>query len=285
VSVVVPVYNGEETIAECLDSLLALRYPAGLVDLLVVDNGSRDGTAAVLERYDRRIARLSESTRGPAAARNAGLRAAGGEVVAFTDADCRVDPDWLTAIVAPLADQGVGIAGGTIRALPPANEVERFGEAIHDHRQAIEVFDPPYAITMNWASRRAVLEELRGFDEDFRRGEDVDLSYRMIQAGYTLAFAPAAVVYHHHEENLAGLFREGFQHGFYGVFALKHHDQFVRRLGHSRMDWQGYVTIGADVLDWVRDRDRSRSRCDAVFNSGKKAGKLAGSLRFGYLTI
>jgi GT2 family glycosyltransferase len=285
VSVVVPVYNGEKTIAECLDSLLALRYPRDRLELLVVDNGSRDGTAAVLQRYGSRIVRLDESTRGPAAARNAGLRAAGGEVVAFTDADCRVDPDWLAAIVAPLADPRVGIAGGTIRALPPANEVERFGEVIHDHRQAIEVFEPPYAITMNWASRRAVLEELGGFDERFRRGEDVDLSYRMIQAGYTLAFAPAAVIYHHNEERLAGLFREGFQHGFHGVFALKQHEAFVRAFGHTRVDRQGYIRIGARMLDWARGRDRSTSGCDAVFNTGKKAGKLLGSMRFGHLDI
>ncbi len=199
VSVVVPVLDGEQTIGDCIDSLLRLRYPAERVELLVVDNGSRDGTAAVLQQYGSRIVRLDESTRGPAAARNAGLHAARGEVVALTDADCQVDPDWLTAIVAPLVDPRVGVAGGTIRALPPANEVERFGEVIHDHRQAIEELEPPYAITMNWASRHAVLEEFGGFDERFRRGEDVDLSYRVIQAGYTLTFAPTAVVYHHNE--------------------------------------------------------------------------------------
>jgi mycofactocin glycosyltransferase len=283
--VIVPVYNGEATIAECLDSLLELRYPDDLLELLVVDNGSRDGTAAVLRGYGGRIVRLDESTRGPAAARNAGLRAARGEVVAFTDADCRVDPDWLTAIVAPLADWSTGIAGGTIRAMPPVGDVERFGEVIHDHRRAIEVYEPPYAITMNWASRRAVLQELGGFDERFRRGEDVDLSYRMIQAGYTLVFTPAAVVYHHNEDRLAGLFREGFAHGFHGVLALKHHEEFVGAFGHTRVDRRGYTAIGASVLDWVRGRDRNRSRCDAVFNSGKKAGKLLGSVRFGHLDI
>ena len=251
----------------------------------MVDNGSRDGTADALRSYGDRIVRLQEATRGPAAARNAGLRGARGEVVAFTDADCRVDPDWLTAVVAPLDNPRVGIAGGTIRAIPPASDVERFGELIHDHRQAIEVFEPPYAITMNWASRRAVLDELGGFDERFRRCEDVDLSYRMTQAGYTLAFAPNAVVYHHNEENLAGLFREGFQHGFHGVHALKHHQEFLRGFGHARVDRQGYIAIGARMFDWARGRDRSTSRCDAVFNSGKKAGKLLGSMRFGHLDI
>jgi glycosyltransferase involved in cell wall biosynthesis len=283
--VVVPVYNGADTIGACLDSLLGLSYPRDRLELLVVDNRSRDGTANVLRRYGDRIARLEESTRGPAAARNAGLRAARGDVVAFTDADCTVDPDWLGSIVAPLEDAGVGIAGGTIRASPPAGNVERFGEVIHDHRQAIEVFEPPYAITMNWASRRSVLQELGGFDERFRRGEDVDLSYRMVQAGYTLAFAPDAVVYHHNEENLAGLFREGFAHGLHGVHVLKRHDEFVRAFGHTRVDRAGYVAIGASVLDWARGKDRARASCEAAFNSGKKAGKLLGSMRFGHLDV
>ena len=128
-------------------------------------------------------------------------------------------------------------------------------------------------------------EELGGFDERFRRCEDVDLSYRMVQAGYTLAFAPAAVVYHRNEDRLAGLFREGFAHGFHGVFALKHHAEFVQAFGHSRFDPQSYVAIGRRMLDWARGRDRATARCDAVFNSGKKAGKLVGSMRFGHLDI
>ena len=285
VSVVVPVYNGEATIAECVDSLLALRYPEDRIELLVVDNGSRDGTLGVLRRYGPRIVRLEESTRGPAAARNAGLRAAAGEVVAFTDADCRVDPDWLTAVVAPLDDPRVGIVGGTMRVIPAVGEVARFKEVIRDRRQSIEFFQPPYAGTANWASRRIVLQELGGFDERFRRGEDVDLSYRMTQAGYTLAFAPAAVVYHRNEDRLAGLFREGFAHGFHGVLVLKHHAEFVRAFGHSRLNWKGYTAIGARTLDWARGRDPGRSRCDALFNAGKKAGKLLGSIRFAHLDI
>jgi glycosyltransferase involved in cell wall biosynthesis len=282
---VIPVLNGERTIGDCIDSLLQLRYPTERVELVVVDNGSRDGTAAVLRQYAGRVVQLQEATRGPGAARNAGLRAAEGDVVAFTDADCRVDPEWLGAVIAPLEDPRVGIAGGAIRALPPANDVEQFGEVIHDHRQAIEVYEPPYAITMNWASRRAVLEELGGFDERFRRCEDVDLSYRMTQAGYTIVFTRAAVVYHRNEDRLAGLFREGFEHGFHGVLALKHHEEFVRAFGHSRLDGRGYAAIGARMLDWARGTDRRRSRCDAVFNSGKKAGKLFGSMRFGHLDI
>jgi glycosyltransferase involved in cell wall biosynthesis len=283
-SVVVPVRNGAGTLEECLASLLELRYP-GRLELRVVDNGSTDGTAEVLRRHGDRIVVVPEPTRGPAAARNAGVRGASGEVVAFTDADCVVDPDWLARLVAPLADPAVGIAGGRILARRPAGPVERFGEEIHDHRMAIEVYDPPYAITMSWASRREVLEALAGFDEGLRRCEDVDLSYRAVQAGYRLAYVDEAVVYHRNESGLPGLFGEGFAHGFYGVLASKRHGRFLRRLGHAAVNGRAYAEIGSRVVDWARGHDRARSRCDAVFNSGKKAGKLAGSLRFRHVDL
>ena len=285
VSVIVPTYDAEATIDECVRSLLELRYPPAKLELVVVDNGSRDGTVRALEQYGQRIAFLGERKRGAAAARNAGLRVANADVVAFTDADCTVESDWLRHLVGPLADPGVGIAGGAIRAAPQANEIERFGEEIHDHRRAIEEFRPPYAVTGSWASRRQVLQELGGFDERFLRGQDVDLSYRAIQAGYRLTFVAEAIVYHRNEDTLAGLFREGFVHGFHGVQARKRHEAFLRRYGHGRGGRPHYTEIGARLLDWARGRDAPRARCDAAFKSGKKAGRLLGSLRFGYLDL
>ena len=284
-SVIVPVRNGERTIDDCIRSLLELRYPADRLELRVVDNGSRDGTAEILQGYGDRIALLHERRRGPAAARNAGLRGARGEVVAFTDADCVVDPDWLSFLVGPLRDPSLGIVGGTILARPPANDIERFGEAIHDHRMAIEMYRPPYAITMSWASRREVLHELGGFDERFRRGEDCDLSYRLTQAGYAMAFVPEAVVQHRNESTLPGLFREGFAHGFHGVRVSKRHQEFLRQFGHGRVNGRAYADIGSRLRDWGRGRDRTRASSEVAFNSGKKAGKLIGSVRFRHVHL
>src|SRR2546421_3172407 len=92
VSVVVPILNGAATIDQCIRSILGLDFPPAQLEVIVVDNGSTDSTREVLGRYRDRIRVLSEPIRGPAAARNAGVRAACGRWIAFTDADCVVDP-------------------------------------------------------------------------------------------------------------------------------------------------------------------------------------------------
>lgn len=212
VSVIVAVYNGAATLAACLDSLRRLDYPAAQLELLCVDNNSRDGTPRLLAAHADRIRVLHEPVQGPAAARNCGLRAATGEIVAFTDADCTVDPAWLRALVPALADPGVGAVGGRILSRRPCNVIEAFGERIHDHARAIHEARPPYVITMNWASRRAVLEALGGFNAALPRSSDVDGSYRLLAAGYRLAYAPRAVVYHRNERTPWGLVHEGYVH-------------------------------------------------------------------------
>ena len=95
VSVIVPVYNRAKVIRPCLDSILAVDYPVDRLELIVVDNASTDDTPRVLEQYAARIRIIREAKRGPAAARNAGLRVARGEVAAFTDSDCQVEQSWL----------------------------------------------------------------------------------------------------------------------------------------------------------------------------------------------
>jgi GT2 family glycosyltransferase len=160
-----------------------------------------------------------------------------------------------------------------------------FGETIHDHRNAIEVWQPPYVITMNWASRKSVLTQVGYFDENFMRCEDVDLAYRVFQAGLRIVFAPNAIVYHQNESTYSKLFHEGYLHGYYSVQALKKHRTLLQHFGHRRFQIESYAALFTSFKASLSSPRSAQARCEFIFNSGKKIGKLRGSLRFGYLDL
>jgi GT2 family glycosyltransferase len=194
VSVVVATYNRQARLGRLLDSLGAQRN-APPFEVVVVDDGSTDGTGRVLEdrhppSFTLRVVR-QQSNRGPAAARNAGWRAATGDVVCFTDDDCRPEPDWLGRLLAAL--EGVDVAQG--RTVPdPAEAGNRgpFSRTMH------VPYEQGFYETCNIAYRRQWLHDLGGFDERFRfpQGEDTDLAWRARGAGARTAFAADAVVRH-----------------------------------------------------------------------------------------
>jgi len=285
VTVIVPVYNAEKTLVECIHSILDLDYPKEKLELIFVNNASTDGTDNILKQYESEIKILYERKRGPAAARNKGLLNASCEIIAFTDSDCVVDRYWLNHLLLPLQDEQIGIVGGKILAKRPCNKIEEFEETIHDHHAAINIFNPPYVITMNWASRFSVLKEANFFNEVFIRCEDVDLSHRIYVAGYKIAYVPEAIVYHRNERTLSGLFREGYLHGLHSVQFIKHYNNFLTRSGHRRINLSSYKMIISDFKDFITNRKGIDSLCSATFNSGKKVGKILGSLKYSYLDI
>lgn len=277
VSVIVAVRDAESTLEACLDSLVRLEPPGRPVELLAVDNGSTDGTSRVLERFQRHVRVVHESKRGPAAARNTGIRHARGDWIAFTDADCVVDPGWLRALLPPLEDPGVGIAGGRIVSIRPCNRIELFGERIHDHERAILRLRPPYAITMNWASRRDVLETHGLFNEKLLRGSDADMAYRIHAAGLRIVYRPDAIVAHRNESTLRGLFNEGFVHGRARAVRLRSSprpDEDTRPgVRHSAA---GRFT--ANALRCMTGPARTDAFLAAVFEAGKMAGEFRSPL-------
>jgi glycosyltransferase involved in cell wall biosynthesis len=213
-SVVVPVLNGERTLGSCLTSILRADYPTDRREIIVVDNGSSDGTRDLAGRYPVRA--LSESRRGPAAARNRGIAAASGEIVAFTDADCVASRGWLRQIARSFVEGAAGVAG-EILPFPPSTPAERYAARIRhlspDRYLGRALF--PFAVTANLSFRRELFERIGGFDVDSPRGgESTDFCTRFSRAtGERLHFARAAVVFHRHRQTAWDLFR---QHCGYG---------------------------------------------------------------------
>lgn len=284
ITVVVPVYNGEKTIAKCLDSLINQDLHASNFHIIVVDNGSRDNTKNIIMNYEDNISILHESFRGPAAARNCGIRSCSSAIVAFIDADCVADSSWLRNLVCHFENQDVSIVGGQILSASKMNQIQIFGEQIHDHKKAIEICTPPYFITMNIAIRHSILDKVGLFDKNFRRGEDVDLAWRLVNAGYSFLYTADSIIYHHNESTLPGLFREGFQHGFYAVQLLKRHEVFLKKLNGQRKIMSNLQRATSHFKKMVLGNEKTKKEFYlTIFNTGKLLGSTLGSIRFRYL--
>jgi GT2 family glycosyltransferase len=201
VSVVVATFERENRLADLVASLRGQTLAAARFEVIVVDDGSRDGTAELLERerggLTMRTIRRAENG-GWALAREEGWRAAQAPIVAFTDDDCRPSPDWLAAgLDACVANPGSIVQGRTEPAWEEWHRLNRFERPF---TQTIEVDSPdPHFQTCNVFYPREVLERVGGFDTDaFARipGEDADLAWRAIATGVPTAFAPDALVRH-----------------------------------------------------------------------------------------
>ena len=239
VSVVVCTYNGSRTLAGCLQALSRLDYPD--YEVVVVDDGSTDATPDVAARFP--FARYQRQVNlGLSAARNAGLAAATGRVVAYTDDDCEPDPRWLRYLVAAMEDQGVEAIGGP--NVPPA------GDGWVAHCVAASPGGPAHVMLddrlaehvpgCNMAFDREALQAIGGFDAQFRvAGDDVDVCWRLLDAGRRIGFAPGALVWHHRRTSVGAYLRQ--QRGYGRAEAMlqfKHPDRF-NRLGASR--WRGVI--------------------------------------------
>lgn len=203
-SVIVPAYQAADVIGACVRALVRQTVDRARYEIIVVDDGSTDATGDVAKAAGAdRVLRIVHG--GPSTARNAGIEAAQGEIVLFTDADCEPAEDWIAQMVAPLNDPQVMGVKGTYRtrqASSIARLVQLEFEIRYARMAALERID--FVDTYAAAYRRALLVEYGGFDTAFPipSAEDVDLSFRLARAGHWLVFAPDAWVWHRHPATL-----------------------------------------------------------------------------------
>jgi cellulose synthase/poly-beta-1,6-N-acetylglucosamine synthase-like glycosyltransferase len=211
VSVVVPARNEAPRIQACLRSLLAQDYAREAYEVIVVDDASTDRTSEVAASFGVRVLRCrGASSSGGAVARNLGVASARGEVVAFTDADCVAEPDWLRKLVAPFKDLTVGVCGGDVIGVGDslvARSLERSGAFRLESRCRAQPW--PIFVTANVAYRKTVFHVLGGFDPSSRAASDLEMTWRVARdGGFRLVCCPEAVVHHQHPATVRGLYEQ-----------------------------------------------------------------------------
>ncbi|HEY1798133.1 MAG TPA: glycosyltransferase [Stellaceae bacterium] len=248
VSVVVCACNAETTMEPCLVSLERLDYPD--YEVVVVNDGSKDGTRAITERHP--YARLiNQENRGLSVARNVGAEAATGEIVVYTDSDCVADPDWLTYLVGTMERGGLAACGGP-NFPPPENSLVPAAVAVSPGGPCHVLIDDEIAEHIagcNMAFRRDVLLGLGGFDAIFRAaGDDVDICWRLQDAGYAIGFSPAAMVWHYRRNTVEAYL--GQQRGYGKAEALVYakHPQRFNRFGQAMWTGRIYGDLSSSLL-------------------------------------
>jgi len=257
-SVIIPARNAGRVLGECLGALAPEPQGVEPSEVIVVDDGSTDGTAEIGRAGGAKVIHIPGL--GPAAARNAGAREASGDLLVFFDADCVAEPGCLAALLAPFADpEVVGVRGGYTsnqRAL-----VARFTQREMEEKQArlaaarrVAVVDTACA-----AYRREALLRHGGFDERFPATsvEDVDLSFRMAARGEKLLFAPGAKVRHRHPEQIGGYLWRKLRFGYYRIRLYRRfpgrlrEDGYTPRLMPVQICLAGFLAAAAAGSPWI----------------------------------
>lgn len=303
VSVVVPIYNGEADLPALINCLRSQTYPVERVEYLLVDNNSRDRTATILETAAQEasvqgitLRHLRENQiQSSYAARNIGIRAAGGEIMAFTDADCRPQPDWLELLIQPFANPAVGIVAGEVVSLPGKTLLEKYAErsGVLSQKYTLEHPFCPYGQTANLAIRRQAFEQVGLFRPYLTTGGDADICWRIQrESNWQLEFVPTAIIRHRHRATLRELRNQWqrygrsnrYLHDLYGVDLMR--ELSGKELVYRTLRWLlkelpsnslKAIALKASPIDFIRtpiDLLSSQAR-----TTGQREAKLSESAR------
>jgi glycosyltransferase involved in cell wall biosynthesis len=201
VSVIVATKNRKRMLGQLLESIDRQTYPRDRFELILVDDGSTDGAwewvreAKPHFNFQLRIFQNDKPTGGPAAPRNLGIRQAQGEIIAITDSDCVVAPEWLAEAVSQF-EAGIGLVQG--KTIPHPDDPRKMFSTTN-------IISTVNGDSCNIFYTRAAIDRAGYFSCEFlggnsrfsMYGDDVDMAYRVKEAGYTAIFAEKALVMHH----------------------------------------------------------------------------------------
>ncbi len=242
VSIIIPAYNCEKTILQTLQCSFDQAYK-DIKDVIVVDDGSTDRTAQIVQSV-KGVTYVYQNNAGPAAARNRGVKEATGDVVFFTDSDCLPQRGWIDNSIKHFDNPGIAAVAGSYGI---ANQNNRLARCVHKeilfrHRVLMPQYPKVFG-SYNVGIRKDVFKEVEGFDVSYRyaSGEDNDLSYKILKAGYKIYFESQSFVDHFHPTKIKKYLREQYVHGFWRMKMYLKYPNMIR--GDDYTFWKDIVEI------------------------------------------
>jgi len=224
VCVIVPCYNEEETIGECLEALKNQTYP--ISELVVVDDASTDNSQKIVQDKGVRLIRLRKNS-GVARARNSGIQNTEAEIIAFTDGDCVVECQWLKELIKAMKSKNLDVVMG--KMIRPLNAENFIAIAQTGGKKIKEVKDESLGGGYSVAYNRKVFQQLGGFDERFRRGCEFEFNLRVLESRFKFGWAENAVVKFSYASSIKQLWNQEFSHGFWSKEIMRAHPSFITR--------------------------------------------------------
>lgn len=219
ISIIIPVMDRAEELGRCLDSISRLRYPKEKLELIVVDDGSRDNSKEVAASFGAVVLDSGGTGTGPAAARNCGSKVARGELLAFIDSDCIASAEWLEELVGLFDDPEVAAVGGLVDGMHTTSFLDRYeivmssltlGNRERSGQQGEDTF---YLPSCNLLVRSSAFREASGFKPEMHVGEDVDLTWRLRDTGHRIIYMPKGRIGHEHRNAFFPFLKRRFQYG------------------------------------------------------------------------
>jgi mycofactocin system glycosyltransferase len=219
VSIVIPVKDRADDLRNCLTSIQALNYPQDKLEVVVVDDGSSDPTPEVAKEFGALLIASGAVAGGPALARNKGAAVAGGEILAFIDSDCTASADWLAELLPVFDDPKVAAVGGWVDGMHHGSALDRYEAVMSSlnlgRREMVggSGGDTFYLPSCNLLMRKEAFSAAAGFRSELHVGEDVDLTWRLRDAGWSIRYHPSGTVYHAHRSQTWPFMKRRFDYG------------------------------------------------------------------------
>lgn len=230
VSIIIPVKNRPNDIKNCIEALLALDYPSEKIEITVVDDGSTDNTIAVIEQYPVNVILLRKNRQAPFC-RNLAAKKAKGKYLAFIDSDCIAGKSWLQELLPVFKNPSVGAVGGLVDSTFQEKKLDRYekvksslnmGKQFRCSNKTDLTF---YVPSCNLLVRKKAFQQVGGFKEHFIVGEDVDLCWRMQEAGFQIEYQPVGKVCHKHRNQIVSFCLRRFDYGTSEPVLQKEHTE------------------------------------------------------------